>query len=130
MARRGEPLEVSGGVLVGRVPGAEASVARLASRLAELRGVREFDGIVEVLGETEIRIEAFEEPGEPGDVGPGSRQHDHTGASEIGGPGSRVVDGRVDRGEAVRSGPPHPLEQLRRALRSWLGRLQTAPFSA
>src|SRR5215211_145415 len=129
MARRGETLEVSGGVLVGRVPGAEAGVARLASRLAELRGVRELDGIVEVLGETEIRIETFEKPGEPGDVGPGPRQHDHAGRSQVRRSGLRAVDGRVDGGEAVRDDSPHPLEQFRCSPRVTFGRLQRAPFS-
>jgi hypothetical protein len=86
MARRGEPLEVGGRVLVRRAPGAEAGVADLARDLAELGGVGQLGRVVEVRRETELGVEAFEKSGQTGDVGPWPREHDHAGGFEIRGP--------------------------------------------
>src|SRR5215207_9386743 len=89
--RRGQPLDVRGGVLVGGPARTEARVTYLTRCLAELGGIRQLGGVVEVFGEAEGGIEAFEETAEPRYVGSRPRQHHDAWSLEVRGSRFRVI---------------------------------------
>ena len=64
-------------------------------------GVGELCGIVDVIGEIEGGIEAFEETFETSDVGLGAGEHDHTRRFEVRSSRAGMVDLGVDSGEAA-----------------------------
>src|SRR5215204_1756268 len=130
MPGRGQTLDVSRGVLVLRASRAEARVARLAGRLAELRRIWQHGGIVEVLEETEVGVEAFEESGEAGHVGLRLREQDDAWSLEIWGSGLRVMHQGIDGGEAVVDNSPELREELRYPFRYAPARLQSIPPNA
>src|SRR4028119_1569144 len=125
VAGGGEPLEVRGGVLVGRTSRTERHITELSGCLAELRGVRERSRVVDIRRETGSGIEAFEETAEASGVGLWLGQHDHSRRLPISGPGARVGAQGVSGGEAAGDDPAKLLEQVRSA--PPLARLDNTP---